>query len=160
LTSNAFIGSDHHQFVALRQCLHDHYPLPPRRALSNVVVPSAWIDDQLISERKAGLAAYLNHLLTIKKLQDNQVWLQFLTAPSFDPSQFLDTPSDLPFMVAKSTLAADQTTIESDDPKLAPVAATYYPIWAADDCPPERLDFTKFDIIFFGNAFGSLQYHT
>lgn len=31
-----------------------------------------------------------------------------------------------------------------------PIAAAYYPDWAFDATPPENLDYTKFDILFFG----------
>lgn len=140
------------QFVTLHECLRDSFALPPRRALANVVVPSAWIDDQLICERKAGLADYLNQLIAVPEFQDNQVILQFLTSPLFDPAPFLDTLNDLPCMVSKSTLTADQTKIEPDDPRSTPVAATYYPAWAIDHHPPEGLDFSKFNIIFFASV--------
>ena len=28
--------------------------------------------------------------------------------------------------------------------------ASYYPSWCVDDRPPESLDFSKFDIVFYG----------
>ena len=30
------------------------------------------------------------------------------------------------------------------------IAAAYYPSWSASTTPPERLDFNKFDILFYG----------
>jgi chitinase len=134
--------------------------LPPRRALANIVVPFAWINDQLISERKAGLTDYLNHLITIREFQDNKTLLQFLTSQLFDPAQLLDTPNNLPSMVSMNVLTPNKTKIEPDDPRLAPVAATYYPTWAAEDHPPEKLDFSKFDIIFFGKGCCFVSHHS
>ena len=30
------------------------------------------------------------------------------------------------------------------------IMASYYPSWCVDDRPPESLDFSKFDILFYG----------
>ena len=31
-----------------------------------------------------------------------------------------------------------------------PIAASYYPDWVDDTLPPEQLDYSKFDVLFFG----------
>ena len=56
-------------------------------------------------------------------------------------------------MVSRTTLTAVQTKIEPEESRFVPVAAAYYPAWAVTAHPPEKLDFSKFDIIFFGMIF-------
>ena len=41
-----------------------------------------------------------------------------------------------------------QQAISVESSKL--VAAAYYPDWSADSWPPESLDYSKFDILFYG----------
>ncbi|KAF7351121.1 Glycoside hydrolase family 18 protein [Mycena sanguinolenta] len=53
------------QFAALHTALGkpDNVQLPPKRILATTFIPSAWVDDTLIAERKDGLKAYLNTVL-------------------------------------------------------------------------------------------------
>ncbi|KAJ6491819.1 glycoside hydrolase superfamily [Mycena vitilis] len=122
--------------------------LPPKRILVTTFVPSAWIDDTLIAERKKGLKAYLNTLLETPRYKDNETLRDFLapnlrsSARQFDPEDAL--PSTLSRKTAQElgSVAAAATFI----------ASAYYPDWSADAFPPEGLDYSKFDILNFAFA--------
>ncbi|KAJ6593462.1 glycoside hydrolase superfamily [Mycena capillaripes] len=111
--------------------------LPPKRILVTAFIPSAWVDETLIAERKEGLKAYLNTLLATSQYKDNETLREFLT-PSLlaSPRQF-DLEDALPSTLSQK--AAQQ---------LGAVAAAYYPDWSADSFSPEHLDYSKFDILF------------
>ncbi len=133
------------QFAALHDALGDPYSLPPKNTVFNAIIPSAWVDDELIAERKDGLLAYLNSLLRSSRYQASSKLLAFLN-PNYitDVHGFDDeiTPS----MICKANL-----TIKAPVSRLAsPVAAAYYPDWSAWSNPPNKVDFSKFDILFFG----------
>ncbi|KAJ7772103.1 glycoside hydrolase family 18 protein [Mycena maculata] len=120
--------------------------LPPKRVLATTFLPSAWVDDTLIAERKEGLKTYLNTLLTTPQYKDHEALKEFM-APSlvasprqFDPEDAL--PSTLTRKAAQR-LAAAATTL---------IAAAYYPDWSADQFPPASLDFSKFDILLYAFA--------
>lgn len=51
-------------------------------------------------------------------------------------------PSTLSKKAAESLLLAPAAS--------SAVAAAYYPDWAAGTLPPENIDFSKFDLIYFG----------
>ncbi|OBZ70107.1 putative endochitinase [Grifola frondosa] len=76
------------EFVQLHDTLRDSESLPPKRILVTSFIPSAWIDDQLIAERKAGLSAYLSNLLQLPQYRAHKALLEFLS-PSFStPAEF------------------------------------------------------------------------
>ena len=137
------------QFVALHDTLNDPGSLPPKRILATTFVPSAWLDDTLITERKAGLSAYLTGLLQSPQFRAHKFLLDFLTPsqPSTSAGTFSmedalpSTLSRKAALEAQSRLAAEATT---------PIAAAYYPDWSSDSNPPSSLDFSKFDILLFG----------
>ncbi|KAI3619176.1 glycoside hydrolase family 18 protein [Moniliophthora roreri] len=52
--------------------------LPPKHILVTTFVPSAWVDDRLIAERKAGLAKYLSNIIQIPEYEDYPALLEFL----------------------------------------------------------------------------------
>jgi chitinase len=97
--------------------------LPPKRILANIFIPSAWVDDTLISERKEGLKTYLNTLLASPQYKDNPALNDFLTPTllasprQFDPEDAL--PSTLSRKKAQE-LGAVTTTATF-------IAAAYYP---------------------------------
>ncbi|KAG2005561.1 endochitinase, variant 2 [Coprinopsis cinerea AmutBmut pab1-1] len=173
------------EFVTLHDILKDPFKLPPKRLLVTYFIPSAWVDDALISERKSGLTNYLNNLLASPDFKNHSALTQFLlgeetSSPLLDPSRFninfdLEDalPSTLPRKAALSlaatrpTAAAVAAFAEEVDgsPKtseramtnaetIAKVSSTmiyaaYYPAWSAGTHPPEKLDFSKFDILFY-----------
>ena len=53
-------------------------------------------------------------------------------------------------MSALTAEVADATSPVADASSL--IAASYYPDWAADQISPENLDYSKFDLIFFGET--------
>lgn len=139
------------QFVALHDTLNDPNTLPPKRILATTFVPAAWLDDTLIAERKAGLSAYLAGLLQSPQFRAHKFLADFLapsTAASSSPDFNLEDalPSTLSrkaALNARSRLAAQAT----------PIAAAYYPDWSSGTNPPNQLDFSKFDILYFGTPF-------
>ena len=136
------------QFVALHDTLNDPGSLPPKRILATTFVPSAWLDDALIAERKAGLSAYLTGLLQSPQFRARKFLVDFLTpsttastSPDFNLEDALpSTLSRKAALSAQSRLSAQATSI----------AAAYYPDWSSDSNPPNKLDFSKFDILLFG----------
>jgi chitinase len=105
------------------------------------------VDDTLIAERKAGLEAYLSQLVQSPQYRDNEVLQEFLSLSlQASPRQF-DPEDALP-----STLSRKKAEELLNDVSTAAtfIAAAYYPDWSANSFPPERLDYSKFDILFFG----------
>lgn len=135
------------QFFALRESLGDgSFPFPPKRTVTTSLVPSAWVDDELINERKAGLQMYLSNLLHDLKFRAHVELVRFL-APS---AGFKDAEASgaSPVMVSKGALASRRALHDEDIRK--PIAASYYPAWASGTVAPSDIDFSKFDVIFFG----------
>ncbi|KAF7315065.1 Glycoside hydrolase family 18 protein [Mycena indigotica] len=137
------------EFVQLHHALGvKDIDLPPKRILVTSFIPSAWVDDALIAERKKGLKTFLNTLLANPAYKDQAALKEFLTpALRASPRQF-DLEDALPSTLSRK--AAQE---------LAPVvaattfiAAAYYPDWSADAFPPENLNYSKFDILFFAFA--------
>jgi len=134
------------------------YSFPPKGFLVNVL-PSAWVDDQLITERKAALTTYLNTLLQDQEFQANPVLLKFLTSTSPALLGRGDSSVAIPLMVSENMVLNVETATTSV--AATPIAASYYPDWSAGSCPPSELDFSKFDILFFGLTFlPSIYYST
>jgi len=137
------------EFVALHAALGvQDIELPPKRILVTTFVPSAWVDDTLIAERKEGLKTYLNTLLVAVQYKDNETLEEFI-APSLlaSPRQF-DLEDVLP-----STLSRKKAQeLGAVTAAATFIAAAYYPDWSADSFPPESLDYSKFDILNFAFA--------
>ncbi|CAA7268385.1 unnamed protein product [Cyclocybe aegerita] len=154
-------------FVALKLALGDCFPLPPKRTITTSVVPCAWMDDRLIEERKRGLQMYLTYLLHDLARRRDPELARFL-APGYyryigrlsaannakdgPGGEQVTTPS---MIQAKSALASSYmrsggaNAAGTDEDRKKPIAASYYPSWAADTLPPSKIDFSKFDVIFF-----------
>jgi len=117
--------------------------LPPKRILTTTFIPSAWVDDKLIAERKSGLHSYLQGVLDNSNFCDNQALAEFLAPGQQSPEGFnLEdaVPSTLSKEEAKR-LAAATTNL---------IAASYYPDWSVGSTPPESIDYSQFDLIYFG----------
>lgn len=147
--------------MTLHNTLADPFSLPPKRLLTNAFFPSAWADDALIEERKTGLEIYLTSLLASSEYGTAPALQTFLSKPTSAsaPAAASTLEDALPSTLSRKTalelvkgLAADGS--ETDDQVKAAasslIAASYYPDWAADSNPPEDIDFSKFDILFFG----------
>jgi chitinase len=118
--------------------------LPPKRLLATTFIPSAWIDDTLISERRAGLTRYLNDILQSPEYKGNPALVEFLSqAP---PTSAFDLEDALPSTLSRKA-ALD---LNAQSAAVTPIAAAYYEDWATSP-KVENIDFSKFDIIFFGN---------
>jgi chitinase len=134
--------------------------------LVTTFIPSAWADDALIAERKAGLEQYLAKLLDVPQYRQSDAVQEFLalSIPSSPPQFELEDaiPSTLSRKTAEELISAAATFI----------SAAYYPCkspkeyffsslrpavisaWSADSFAPEKLDYSKFDILFFGKSLG------
>ncbi|EKM76188.1 hypothetical protein AGABI1DRAFT_108941 [Agaricus bisporus var. burnettii JB137-S8] len=151
------------EFVTLHTSFRDPFHLPAKHSLTTNLVPSAWLNDELIAERKEGLETYLHNLLRCYDLQDHPLLVQFLTPGLFYPFGTPQTEPGDPVanMESKSLLSVNVSPDRSHEiytrseagEGLArhsePLAAAYYPSWAADTLSPEKIAYTKFDIIFF-----------
>lgn len=136
------------EFVALHETLSDPFNLPPKRLFVTTFVPSAWLDDALIAERKAGLTTYLCDLLA-SKFKYSEVLTEFLSPEPREYPCFFDVEDALPStLFRKVPLASNQEVSTA----AAIIAAAYYPSWSAGTTPPEKLDFSKFDILFYAFA--------
>ncbi|KAG6890137.1 hypothetical protein C0995_011430 [Termitomyces sp. Mi166 len=124
--------------------LGDPFLLPPKRLLLTSFIPLAWVDDTLISERKAGLTKYLSNLLKSAEYKDDSSLLKFLNENDACAHSQFDTEATI-----KPSLKLAIDRIEANT---ASIAAAYYVSWGASENPPERIDFSKFDILFFAFA--------
>ncbi|KZP30284.1 glycoside hydrolase family 18 protein [Athelia psychrophila] len=147
------------EFVALHLALGDTFALPPKRLLVTTFIPSAWVDDALISERKAGLSAYLINLVHSPKYGDHDLVSQFL-GPAGKPRPF-DLEDALPSTLSRGTAAMlDKARVLENDDSLSstkPIAAGYYEDWATSPAAGS-INFSKFDVIFFAFATPSSSY--
>ncbi|KAG6820584.1 hypothetical protein H0H93_014811 [Arthromyces matolae] len=131
--------------------LGDEFVLPPKR-ITKTFMPSAWVDDSLINERKSLLTKYLSDLLKSDAYKDASPLLDFLADEHGRNSSGFDIEDVIPSTLSKetSTMKAESTNstreINADG---ALIAAAYYVSWTAAANPPEGLDFSKFDILFF-----------
>ncbi|EJD51005.1 glycoside hydrolase [Auricularia subglabra TFB-10046 SS5] len=141
-------------FVALHAGLSDPFSLPPKRVLTTAFVPSAWLDDALIAERKAGLAAYLAAVVQAgEQYVDHPALKAFLQGTpgtagrhvTFNPEDAV--PSTLSRKAALQLLGDGEVRAQAQL-----LAASYYPDWAEGTIAPENVLFGKFDIIFFAFA--------
>jgi chitinase len=125
------------------------FSLPPKRILVTAFIPSAWLDDALIAERKAGLSAYLQTLIQSNAFKSHPRVLEFLSPlnstlsfEQFNPEDAV--PSTLSRKAAAGLMKQDFSAAA------VPIAAAYYPDWSFGTHPPQSLDYSKFSILFFG----------
>ena len=131
------------QFVNLKTGLKDPYPLPAKYIFANALVPYAFLDDDLLAERKAGLQAYLNALLSDCLYRDQPLLLAFLGSGGSEKVPYAgDEPGE----------GGGGDNDDDGDEKRRPLIASYYPSWAAHDLPPSRIPFYKFDVLFYGTC--------
>ena len=135
--------------MQLHDSLHDTFTLPPKRFLVTTFIPSAWVDDALVAERKTGLASWLRDLLSSDDFKDNSALLAFLTPDASATPRHFGLEDVLPSTLSRK--AGMKFAPEDEvDAMATPIAAAYYPDWSAGSNPPEKIDFSKFDILFFG----------
>ncbi|KAI0355450.1 glycoside hydrolase family 18 protein [Trametes cingulata] len=146
------VSKRYSDFVALHDTLNDPGSLPPKRILATTFVPSAWLDDTLIAERKAGLSAYLTGLLHSPQFRAHKALRDFLApaSPSGAPAAPFNPEDALPSTLTRKAALAEQGELSAQ--ASAPLYAAYYPDWSSDQIPPNTLDFSKFDIILFAFA--------
>jgi chitinase len=117
--------------------------------LATTFLPSAWVDDALIRERQTGLSDYLEHLLSAPEYAATPSLVQFLAPSAGNASAQAFNPEDaLPSTLSRKDALAAAATLSAQ--ASSPIAASYYPDWVGDSNPPESIDFSKFDILFFG----------
>ncbi|KAI0658625.1 glycoside hydrolase family 18 protein [Cubamyces menziesii] len=147
----SIIAKRYSDFVALHDTLNDPGSLPPKRILATTFVPSAWLDDTLIAERKAGLSAYLTGLLQSPQFRVHKALIDFLTPSGASPaSRGFNLEDALPSTLSRK--AALETQAKLSAQATTPLYASYYPDWSSGQIPPSSLDFSKFDIILFAFA--------
>ncbi|KAJ7686545.1 glycoside hydrolase [Mycena rosella] len=122
--------------------------LPPKRILATTFIPNLWIDDTLIAERKEGLKTYLDTLLATPQYKDNAALEEFLTPTLLASPRQFDPEDALPSTLSRK--AAQQLAPAAAAATF--IAAAYYPDWSADSFPPEGLNYSKFDVLFFAFA--------
>ncbi|ESK89485.1 glycoside hydrolase family 18 protein [Moniliophthora roreri MCA 2997] len=145
-----FVERRYSEFLALNDAIGARgINLPPKRILVTTFVPSAWVDDQLIAERKAGLAKYLSNVVQIPEYENHPALLNFLKGSS-NPSRQFHLEDALPSTLSRKTALDLKNRVEAEASD--PIAAAYYPDWSVWSNPPENIDFSKFDIVFFAFA--------
>ena len=145
------------QFVELHSQLDDPLSLPPKRILATTFLPSAWVDNALISERKLGLSAYLNGLLSSSPFRNSPALATFLKTSSTATTGEFSLEDALPSTLTRAAaLNVQKQLAKSGEGEVkaaaTPIAAAYYPDWSADSIPPESLDYSRFDVLFFGSC--------
>ncbi|KAF8154279.1 glycoside hydrolase [Crassisporium funariophilum] len=148
--SKCVIERRYSEFVALHDALGDRFSLPPKRLFATTFVPSAWVDDALIAERRTGLANYLSALLWSVEYQNHPIFQEFLKHEANAKTKPFDFEDALPSTLPRKVAYAMAGRTQYADGLTSPIAAGYYPYWSAKDAPPESLEFEKFDVIFFG----------
>uniref|UniRef100_A0A8H8CJD7 Chitinase n=1 Tax=Psilocybe cubensis TaxID=181762 RepID=A0A8H8CJD7_PSICU len=171
-TTKIVIHRRYSEFVALHAALKDGFSLPSKHAILTAIFPSGWLDDALIAERKVGLAKYLAALLWSPEFRDTPIIKGFLERDALKPDENIDVEDVLPSTLTRKDVSAffslrdqvqslslveddheeEQVPVQEEPPKKKLVSAAYYPEWCAGTLPPESLDYSKFDIIFFGFA--------
>lgn len=137
------------KFLSLQSDLSSPFSLPPKRILVTTFLPSAWLDDALISERKAGLASYIQALTESEDFRTHPQLIEFLESSVFKSNSAKFDPEDaVPSTLSRKAAAA--LAKQDFSVSATPIAAAYYPDWSFDATPPENLDYSKFDILFFG----------
>ncbi|KAJ7578635.1 glycoside hydrolase family 18 protein [Mycena floridula] len=146
------------EFVALHDDLGDNFDLPPKRILATTFLPSAWVDDELIAERKAGLTTYLTNVVNNPQYQKSPALKNFLSASPAEATASFDLEDILPSTLTRTKALALKAQALSGAPDTeigtaaTLIAASYYPDWSADDFPPENLDYSRWDILYFAFA--------
>ncbi|KAI0694388.1 glycoside hydrolase family 18 protein [Cerioporus squamosus] len=144
------VSKRYSDFVALHDTLNDPGTLPPKRILATAFVPSAWLDDTLIAERKAGLSAYLAGLLQSPQFRAHKFFLDFLTpSTTASSSPEFNLEDALPSTLSRKAALSAQSRLSA---QATPIAAAYYPDWSSGTNPPAKIDFSKFDILYFAFA--------
>lgn len=113
------------------------------------------MDNALISERKLGLSAYLNGLLSSSPFKNSPVLATFLKTSSTATTGEFSLEDALPSTLTRAAaLNVQKQLAKSGEGEIkaaaTPIAAAYYPDWSADSIPPESLDYSRFDVLFFG----------
>lgn len=111
------------------------------------MVPLAWVSDALVKERISGLQAYLSDVLYGAVRCDRPELLQFL-APAGERSDVMDMVSRNAVSVTQGAVLVSSRKTEPDSVKF--IAGSYYPSWCTETHPPSKIDFSKFDVIFYG----------
>jgi len=138
--------------IRCSEALKDPYNLPSKRLFVTTFIPSAWADDTLIAERKAGLADYLFDVLSTPKYKDTEIVQEFLSGRSTETEQKFDLEDALPSTVTRNkALALASNALDGNiSAQAAMIYGSYYTSWSASEFPPEKLDYSKFDILYFG----------
>ena len=133
------------QFVELHDAVGDKQTFPPKRTFTTSFLPSAWARDELIDERKSGLTMYINNLLRDPKYGDHSALTNFLSSDT-DNTKEVKLEDMLPSTMSLTRAFGTSEKVTGS----SLIAAAYYPDWSAGTNPPEKLDFAKFDILYFG----------
>ncbi|KAF7296006.1 Glycoside hydrolase family 18 protein [Mycena kentingensis (nom. inval.)] len=138
------------EFTALHAALGiTDFGLPRKRLLVTTFLPSAWVDDVLINERKAGLESWLVNLLKVADYRHNEIVKNFLaSAVPMVPLQEFELEDALPSTLSRKTAEELVAAVAA----AKPLAAAYYPSWTMYTHTPEKLDYSKFDVLFFAFA--------
>ncbi|KAJ3971990.1 glycoside hydrolase family 18 protein [Lentinula raphanica] len=166
------VNKRYSEFLALHHALQPGQDiavsLPPKRILVTSFVPSAWLDDVLIKERKTGLAAYLTAILAHPMYHNAPAVNEFLSTDETNQSGTahakIDLEDALPSTLSRQSALKLKSQLLSGDGEVAVatdgkvtadatlIAAAYYPDWSESAFPPESLDYTRFSILFFAFA--------
>ncbi|KAF9255039.1 hypothetical protein L218DRAFT_1009002 [Marasmius fiardii PR-910] len=114
-------------FITLDTALNSPAPLPPKRIIVTTFI-------------LVGLTSYLITVLKNPAFEDS-------VPSTLSRSTAVALVSDL----RSGNVVADGGNEERANAS-GPIAAGYYPDWVSGDSPPENVDFSKFDILFFAFA--------
>ena len=128
-----------------------------------------------MTERKKGLAEWLKNLLGTILFSDNKDLFDFFASDSQNEEQpDINLEDALPSTLTRAAavkliehlepiystpvLNAPEPLTTPDAAAAAaaittPIAASYYPYWAAGRVPPEGLDYSRWDILYYGSYF-------
>ena len=86
------------------------------------------------------------------KYKDDPLLFEFLAGGAAERDDKFDLEDALPSTLTRTKAMAIAATAADGDVSAAAIkiAGAYYPDWSAGNMPPEGLDYSKFDILFFG----------
>ncbi|KAF8658413.1 hypothetical protein AX16_001965 [Volvariella volvacea WC 439] len=149
------------EFIELHTTLGDEFQLPPKRLLVTTFLPAAWVDDALIAERKTGLTKYLNDLVQSPQYKDSSELITFLSQDTPQAGTRFNLEDALPSTLSRKAALQLGKQIQHDLDDLnnenvevnisasSKISAAYYTNWSISTNPPEKIDFSKFDILFY-----------
>ncbi len=98
------------------------------------------------------MANYLTDILSTPDYKDQAIVFEFLSTQSSERDQKFDLEDALPSTLTRTRALALAADVNGLTTASTMIMGAYYPDWATTAVPPESIDFTKFDLLYFGTS--------